>query len=196
MMKNEAKAPASDFEYFYSEPYKGIVINKYTGNSPNVYIPDEIEGKPVVRINDKSFHGSSIESVYIPESATEIGDSAFFLCKELENLTIPGNAHISAQAFYGCVKLKSITFLEIPSEVHAQLKRVSVGNEAFCDCRSLESIEFHGITVLFFMTGAFKGCRKLKSIAGIPERSNIDESAFDECEALSDEVKKLATQNR
>ena len=72
----------------------------------------------------------------IPDSVTEIGDSAFFNCKNLTSVTI-GNSvtSIGDQAFYGCSSLTSAT---IPAGV------TSIGGLAFGECTKLTTVNYKG----------------------------------------------------
>ena len=68
----------------------------------------------------------------IPNSATSIGNLAFFDCSGLTSVTIPNSiTNIGELAFYNCSGLTSVT---IPNSV------TSIGIQAFEDCSSLTSI--------------------------------------------------------
>ncbi|MGE7948838.1 leucine-rich repeat protein [Lysinibacillus sp. NPDC093688] len=43
----------------------------------SIVIPNEINGKPVIEIEDKAFYEKQLTSVTIPSSVTTIGPSAF-----------------------------------------------------------------------------------------------------------------------
>ncbi len=56
--------------------------------------------------------GSSLTSVYIPDSATSISAGAFTGCEKLRFVTIPSTVtSIGAGAFSGCPELTSLTFI-------------------------------------------------------------------------------------
>ena len=66
-----------------------IRVVGYIGNNPVVIIPEEWKGKPV----------------------KEIGDSAFFNCSVLTEITIPESVQtIGSDVFGNCSGLKSVTF--------------------------------------------------------------------------------------
>ena len=75
---------------------------------------------------------TSLTSMAIPDSVTCIGNCAFKDCSSLASVTIPDSvASIGVYAFCGCTSLKSVT---IPDSV------TSIGDYAFSYCTSLTDI--------------------------------------------------------
>lgn len=64
--------------YKLVEDDKGIIIAKYKSSTPEVVIPDMIDGKPVYQIGKLAFKGQSIKEVIIPSSVESIGERAFW----------------------------------------------------------------------------------------------------------------------
>ena len=59
--------------------------------------------------------------INIPDSVTTIGESAFFLCSNLDDVIIPASVTtIGAKAFILCNKLKSLTFLGDPPKINGK----------------------------------------------------------------------------
>ncbi len=119
-----ADASVSDFTI------ENGVLTAYMGESKNVVIPDGVkvigDGAPVF--------GSTVESVTIPTSVTEIAE----------------------MAFYGCSALKSVTFAE-----GSQLKKI--GESAFYTATSLETLTIpEGVTEIG--TNAFYATHALREI--------------------------------
>ena len=149
-----------------------ITITGYTGTNLDVVIPSTIEGMPVTSIigntnTEVSGFPQAITSVIIPNSATHIGDYAFFDCANLTSVTMGTNvATIGVLAFSGpafhafpgpiiFVIGCPLTSVTIPNSV------ASIGEGAFCGCSDLTSLSIgNGVT-------------------------NIDESAFLRCERLT-----------
>lgn len=72
----------------------------------------------------------------IPESVTDIGDYAFYLCSSLTGINIPdGVTGIGRAVFTGC---KSLAEIDIPYGI------TSIGDYAFSGCASLENITYEG----------------------------------------------------
>lgn len=110
-------------------------VSDYTGTEENIVIPTVYKGIPVAGIGEDAFHAFhvdvEIKSVYIPNTITWIGDSAFYGA-EITEIGIPASVtSIDDQAFMDCTKLQSI---QIPSSV------TSLGRKAFGKCTSLKEI--------------------------------------------------------
>ncbi len=96
----------------YNNSEYGRGTASYTGN---VVIPPTVTtgGKTynVTTIGTGAFSGSSISSVSIPSSVTNIDNSAFGDCTNLTSITIPQSVEtIDAWAFCGCTSLSTVTF--------------------------------------------------------------------------------------
>ena len=72
----------------------------------------------------------------IPDSATSIGNAAFYGCKKLTDIIIPDSVtSIGGSAFWNCTGLTSVT---IPDSV------TSIGGYAFYNCDNLTDIYYNG----------------------------------------------------
>lgn len=80
-------APSRDFTF---DATTGT-IKKYNGNDAVVNIPSEINGTPVTTIGNAAFRDSSVTSVPIPASVTEIGSNAFAGCTNLTSVHYEGD---------------------------------------------------------------------------------------------------------
>lgn len=124
----------TDFEYEILDG--GVTITKYTGNSTDVIIPDEIEGTPVTKIGFLSFEAKfDVVSVTLPETMEVICEGAFMDCSSLVSINIPESVtSIERSAFAACTSLEALV---IPSSVQ------SIEMEAFTACEAMTSLEIH-----------------------------------------------------
>ncbi|MBQ1463544.1 MAG: leucine-rich repeat domain-containing protein [Ruminococcus sp.] len=89
---------------------KAIIAAYLSNNIKNVYIPDYIEDKPVTAVNYGCFFGlDEIEHITFPKFLQEIGESAFGLCSNLQELVIPDSVSVIRQyAFRDCKSLRKV----------------------------------------------------------------------------------------
>ena len=133
-----------------------IVSGIGTATAKDIVIPSIYNDLPVAAIGDTAFFDcTSLENITIPDSVTSIGGSAFFDCTSLENITIPDSVtYIGDYAFSLCESLASIT---IPDSV------TSIGEGAFLNCTSLENITIPD-SVTSIGEWAFSNCTSLKTV--------------------------------
>lgn len=114
--------------------------------------------------------------VVIPNSVTEIGPTAFELCRELSAIEIPNSVNkIGAAAFRYCEALKSIT---IPSSVE------TIEINAFNGCSALTSVTIaNGLRNI--KDNAFANCSSLNNILLPNSVRNIGYSVFINCSSLT-----------
>jgi hypothetical protein len=153
-----------------------ITITAYTGSGGAVVIPSATNGYPVVCIGTNAFAGSSLTSVKIPGSVTNIGNYAFEFCAHLAGLTISnGVAGIGQSVFLGCAKLMRVV---IPGSV------TSLGKEAFYGCSHLTNAIIGGVGNSIG-EDAFEGCSSLTNILIGGSVTSIKGYAFYACDRLA-----------
>ena len=116
------------------------------------------------------------KKVVLPDSVTEIDDSAFSDCESLTDITIPDSVtRIGHDAFRGC---ESLTSIDIPSSV----KYIDFG--AFSGCNSLTSVTIPS-SITSISSHLFSGCSSLTSVTIPNDVESIGEYAFSDCENLT-----------
>ncbi len=200
----------------YSKASQSLEISYYMGNSrvvkgigsetsKDIIIPSE-NGK-VVKINDKAFKNTDIRSIVIPDSVTEIGESAFQGCDSLEYVYIgSGLKTLGDDAFYGCKSLAKIEISEnnktfdhrndCNAIINTESSELLVGTKNTIipeDVTSIGARAFYGNTleeisipdsVKTISSSAFYGCESLKKVdlgSGVETISNY---AFYGCKSL------------
>lgn len=167
---------SGDFKYVVNEDTEEetITITGYTGTDSNVVIPEEIDGKKVVKLGSIAFFGNQyLTAVTIPSTVTAIGPAAFANCKKLTTVSLPSELKmIDYDAFAYCHSLKTVDFPE---------GMELIGNSAFWNCDSLDAIEIPA-SVKNIAGSAFGGCSALESIS-VKEGNTVYDSRED-CNAI------------
>lgn len=123
------ESPVEDFEYKENED-GGVTITGYIGSDKDVVIPSVINDKTVTEIDAMS--SSTIASVIMPDSITEIKYGAFYNSKSLTTVKLSKNLSvIGAEAFMNCSALSDIVLPDSLTLIAAY---------AFQNCTSLEHI--------------------------------------------------------
>ena len=199
-------AAAYDFEsagIYYNITGNNTVEVTYSDRDNNTYsgsvsVPETVTNNgteySVTKIGEYAFQGSAVTSVYMPESITSIGTSAFSGCQNLESVALPESlTTLGYSAFKACKLLKTI---KIPSGVRA------IPSSCFDGCSLLESVTIpEGVTTIGdYAFGycnlnaltlpeslekiggyAFTGNKSLKSV-NIPAKvKTIETQAFNSC---------------
>jgi hypothetical protein len=154
-----------------------ITITRYTGTGGPVTIPSTTNGLPVTSIGDYAFLlRSSVTSITIPDSVTNIGTSAFYWCSGLTSVTIGTNVtSVGSYAFTDCT---SLTAIAIPNSV------TNIGSLTFDGCSSLTNVTL-GNHLTSIGSSAFNSCTSLTAIAIPNSVVNIGSIAFNGCSSLA-----------
>ena len=149
-----------------------VYIWDYEGNETELILPNS-----VTNIGNTAFSGcTSLESIEIPNSVTSIGGSAFYNCAGLRSIVIPNSVtSIGNYAFSGCT---SLTNIEIPNSV------TEIGDYTFHGCTALSNIVIPN-SVTKIGASAFDGCAGLESVTIGDSVTEIGESAFSGCTSLT-----------
>lgn len=142
-----------------------------------VEIPASVE-----TIAQYAFQNSGIKSIVIPATLTKFGNTGlneFLNCTRLERVEIYapiGNnlTYLNTSYFSGCTSLKEVI---LPANI------IELGNTAFKDCISLESIDLSNIKEIGNNT--FEGCTSLTSV-DLRSVNMIGNYAFKGCTALTE----------
>lgn len=98
----------------------------------DIKLPDNLTAIP-----DYAFDACKFTSIDIPNSVVSIGNSAFYECTSLKEVSLSENlTSIGSKAFYGCSALGSIT---IPGSV------VSIKDQGFSGCDVLKQVNIEDI---------------------------------------------------
>lgn len=97
-------------DYTYDEYSNHVTILTYDNDQEIVKIPEKINGKNVLAIDDSAFYGKQkLKKVIIPKYVIRIGHQSFIGCDNLEEVVVPNDLlDIGGYAFKVCPKLKKI----------------------------------------------------------------------------------------
>lgn len=109
--------------YTYDEYSEHVTILTYDSDQELVEIPEKINRKKVLAIDDSAFYGKEkLKKVTIPKYVIRIGHQSFIGCDNLEEVILPNDIlDIGGYAFRVCPKLKSI-YVKKGSKTEASLK--------------------------------------------------------------------------
>ena len=129
----------------YSDVEGGIIITYFKNYDyveyDKIYVPEEIDGKPVIGIGakekDETYYGSVFTAIFgeceiiIPDSVRYIGGESFTGAGGLVKLSGGKNCkEIGEYAFLNCYNLKEITFLSNVTDL---------ADNAFAGCTAWEA---------------------------------------------------------
>ena len=191
---------SGDFTYKLNDDGSAI-ITQYSGSAAALTIPSSLDGHTVKQIGSYAFgKNTTLTSVSIPETVTELEYSAFMDCTSLTAVTIPSgltkSGSLGSGAFTGCSALTTVQFgsglTSIPEALFegTGLKTItlpesvtSIGMWAFADCAKLEQVSFPAS--LTSIDGcAFENCTALTAVT-LPKRlTKLGNEVFVNCSAL------------
>ena len=110
-------------DYTYDEYDSHVTILTYDSDQEVVKIPEKINGKKVLAIDDSAFYGKQkLKKVIIPKYVIRIGHQSFIGCDNLEEVDLPDDIlDIGGYAFRVCPKLKKI-YVKKGSKTEKSLK--------------------------------------------------------------------------
>lgn len=178
-----------------------------------IKFPKTVEGKQVISIAGSIFgtakakdsERNNVESIYIPEGVTTIGNGAFYGCKSLNRIVLPQSlTDIGEYVFRSC---KALSNVDLPANLTAIGKGafagsnissislpdqlISISAECFKNCKCLSNVSFPS-SLEAIEDEAFAGCRSIGSVV-LPENvTRIGYKAFEGCKGLT----KVTLSNR
>ena len=186
---NAIRAKRGITDTIIAEDFASEILSISTGGGSNQKFAQLINGTlteltaedlaGITGIRDYLFKGTDLESIVIPDSATYIGEEAFYDCSSLTSVVIGnGVTSIGGSAFENCGYLESVV---MGNSVQ------TIDSYAFYYCDSLTSVVM-GNSVADIGDEAFYGCSSLKRVdfsrhTFVPsiELNYADEWPFDGC---------------
>ena len=151
-----------------------VIITDCINNLHSLTIPNDIDGKTVVGIDDFALNNDSIEHILIPATVTKIGSDCVRHCRNLQVVVLNSNISTIPEGFFAnCKKLRSAI---LPPELQ------NIERYTFAGCSKLEEITIPK-TVKFIGERAFYGTG-LSSLTIPDSVAVIEPNAFEDCRKL------------
>lgn len=141
----------SKLSYSVNSDNSTITITGFQETDGKLYIPETIDSYTVTGIGDYAFFKTDVSEVSFPKTITEIGEAAFYGCSKLKTVSFSENntplVTINRYSFANCENLESVV-IPIPTTV--------IGNYAFTNCSNLSDVVIDETAIL--KEAAFWGC--------------------------------------
>ena len=136
----------------------------------------------VTSVGEYAFWGSYISTVKLATENVKIGNAAFYLCSNLNAVTLGAQAKIGEYAFADS-SVRAVKILDSEHVGEDDFKGVRIANAAFGGCTSLSSFDFAKV---YGELGemAFYGCTSLNTVIA-PNITAIGDACFADCYNLS-----------
>ena len=146
------------YRFLDNETKEAVVITGCSSTYREIYIANEIEGYPVVGIEDGAFEdNNNIVSLII--DGINIPDGAFENCVKLEKVVITNVTSIGKEAFLDCDRLESVVITE--GEENQILR---IGSAAFGECGKLKSVEINQTVAYGASVDIFNGSYNIETL--------------------------------
>ncbi len=163
-----------------------VFITGYDGGENHLELPNFINERPVVRIEEDAFRNSSIMEIEIPANVRTISSGAFSSTDYLETVTFESGSNletiegIGISFSFGAFNRSSISSIEIPASVtnigqgafrHSELETLTFESESQLKTIEQSAFLFSSLTeievpasVKTIETGAFSGNESLEKV--------------------------------
>ena len=180
---------SGDYQYILLEDGTAE-IKKYSGKAETLEIPDQLDGHRVTGIGDDAFsYRSSLTSVTIPDSVTQVGINPFKNCDKLQTIRVsPDHPYLAVidNALFSKPDKRLICYpCGIKENIYTIPQGIrEVGKSAFYECSGLTGVMIPD-SVNSIGNSAFHGCWGLTSITIPDSVTSVGYGAFSLCSGLT-----------
>lgn len=172
---------SGDFTYDFLNETE-IKIKRYTGTDPFPIIPNKIDGRPVTVLGKKSFAGTYVREISVPEGIRSIEENAFAFCEDLVLVTLPCSLSTMGRGVFQASESLSEISLSGKSTNYAVVENILYDRN---ECRVVFSPPAQDLEVIQIPYGtdtisdsAFYCNRKLKYVVLPKTLQTIERGAF------------------
>ncbi len=178
----EVSQPPEDYittiegeEYTYELYDEYVRLVEYVGEATEIFIPAEMDERPVTTIGTLCFFEKKITSVVIPESVKIIESSALYYADALKSITIPDTVEVlESRAFGWCNALETVV-------IGKGIKEIP--DFCFNHCVSLTTFDIPE-NIVKVGVRAFSYCDKLERVTAPESVATVGDLAFVSCPEL------------
>ena len=166
-----------------------------TNKSINIVeIPSKFKGKEVAEIGFRSFHGTSITSIFIPKTIESIYRSAFENCHRLSEVRFEEGSRLQSLGlfvFYNCKSLKKIDFPASVSSIATSSGWIFFDYVSL-DCFSYEGTKdfsslnyfFYSVTNVYVPSSYEGSSFARKSVTGQDKTCGVSKEHFEKVKGI------------
>ncbi len=185
-------------DFVYREYSDHIEIYSYSGNSETIEIPSEIDGCPVTVIGAWTFKDNkAVHNFVLPDTITEIQQSAFEGCSNIGEIKFPENLKIIGELAFNDTGLEKVRIPDSVTEIGSSAfsnsrslleavlpeKNVELGSGIFGNCQILKKVTLP-VDCALIPPEMFKRCSTLKQVEIPSSVTRIGYGAFEYCSEL------------
>lgn len=173
---------SNDSIYISGDSYYSTILSSIEAtnndNAPYRNSLTKVElGNNVILGNRAFYYCSSLETVTLPNSITNLGTYCFAYCESIKNIVFPNNMrNVSQGCFYNCTALKKAIFSDSITEIKTQ---------AFYYCYALEDITLPGACTIL-RNKCFGYCYNIKKIKLLSNLVCLESGVFYCCKSLEE----------
>ena len=162
----------------------------YTGSETDLIIPSELDGHTVSGI--RGFRFSTITSVTIPDTVTNLGDQSFSFCSFLTNVTIPDSVtSIGSESFFSCRSLAGVYITDIEAWLRIDFcggkhssNPLDGAHNLYLNSQLVTDLVVPD-TITSIRPYAMNGCTSLTSVTIPTSVTSVGYRAFSDCTSLT-----------
>lgn len=126
----------------------------------------------------------TLQSIELAENTTKISDSAFYNCSKLEYVYLPNTITYIGESAFGCPDDTQINTYSSTLTINGLPTNLKyIGDHAFNNCRLLDIVSVPA-SVEYIGEGAFRNCKSISNVRIDANISSLNDNVFYQCKNL------------